>query len=328
MSKPKVFITRQIPQAGLDLLQDQVELEIWMQNEPPPYTILLEKVQNIDGLLCLLTDKIDQQLITNAPHLKVISQMAVGYDNIDLNFATNKGIPVGNTPGVLTEATADLTWALLMAITRRITEGQEYIKQGKWTTWQPMGLLGADFVGATLGIIGMGRIGQAVARRAKGFNLNILYTNRHRLTLNLEQELGVNYVTLEQLLKEADFISLHTPLTEDTYHLIGTKELKEMKKTAFLINTARGGIIDQNALLSALKEGEIAGAGLDVTEPEPLPKDHELLTLNNVIITPHIGSASYETRSQMAIIAAQNLLIGLQGLPLPYCVNSAVYNNH
>jgi glyoxylate reductase len=328
MSKPKVFITRQIPQAVLDLLQDQVELEIWMQNEPPPYTILLEKVQNIDGLLCLLTDKIDQQLITNAPHLKVISQMAVGYDNIDLNFATNKGIPVGNTPGVLTEATADLTWALLMAITRRITEGQEYIKQGKWTTWQPMGLLGADFVGATLGIIGMGRIGQAIARRAKGFNLNILYTNRRRLTLNLEQELGVNYVTLEQLLKEADFISLHTPLTEETYHLISTKELKQMKKTAFLINTARGGIIDQNALLSALKEGEIAGAGLDVTEPEPLPKDHELLTLNNVIITPHIGSASYQTRSQMAIIAAQNLLVGLQGLPLAYCVNSAVYNNH
>ncbi|HEY9702493.1 MAG TPA: D-glycerate dehydrogenase, partial [Allocoleopsis sp.] len=319
-------ITRQIPQSGIILLQNHVILEIWDQSEPPPYSILLEKVANIEGLLCLLTDKIDQKLIDNAPGLKVISQMAVGYDNIDIKAATNQGILIGNTPGVLTEATADLTWALLMAITRKITEGQEYIKQGKWTTWQPMGLLGADFVGSTLGIIGLGRIGQAVARRAKGFNLNILYHNRHRLDVNLEQELGVKYVSLEELLQESDFITLHTPLTDNTYHLIGSNELKLMKKTAFLINTARGQILNQNALHHALIEGEIAGAALDVTDPEPLPSNHELLQLNNVIITPHIGSASYETRSRMAIIAAQNLLAGLQGKPLVSCVNPDVYH--
>lgn len=321
MSKPKVFITRQIPREGLDLLKEQVDLEIWDKSEPPPYSILLEKVQEIEGLLCLLTDQIDQRLINHAPHLKVISQMAVGYDNIDVQAATNRGIRVGHTPGVLTEATADLTWALLMAITRRVTEAEDYIKQGKWTTWQPMGLLGSDFVGATLGIIGLGRIGRAVARRARGFNLNILYSQPHRLEVRLEQELGVNYVPFEQLLKESDFISLHTPLTEKTYHLIGKNELKLMKETAFLVNTARGGIIDQKALYDTLKQGQIAGAALDVTEPEPLPKDHQLLTLSNVIVTPHIGSASYQTRSKMAIMAAQNLLAGLQGQPLPNCVN-------
>lgn len=325
MSKPKVFITRQIPEAGLNLLKDKLQLELWNQNEPPPYNILLEKTQNIEGLLCLLTDKIDQQLIENSPSLKVISQMAVGYDNINIQAATKSKIPVGNTPGVLTEATADLTWCLLMAIARRIFEGQEYIKQGQWTTWQPMGLLGADFVGSTLGIIGLGRIGQAVARRAKGFQLNILYCNRQRLDINLEEELGIKYVSFEELLKQADFISLHTPLTKETYHLISENELNLMKKTAFLINTARGSIIDQNALYHALKNQKIAGAALDVTEPEPLPKDHELLTLNNVIITPHIGSASYQTRSQMAIIAAQNLLAGIFNQPLPYCVNPDVY---
>lgn len=324
MNKPKVFITRQIPQAGLDLLTDQVILEIWDQDQPPPYEILLEKVKEIDGLLCLLTDQIDQNLINHAPPLKVISQMAVGYDNIDVNFATKKGIPVGNTPGVLTEATADLTWALLMAISRRITESQTYIKEGEWTTWQPMGLLGADFVGSTLGIIGLGRIGQAVARRSQGFNLNVIYYNRQRLDVNLEEKLGVKYVNLEALLTQSDFISIHTPLTAETHHLIGADELKLMKKTAFLINTARGGIIDQNALFNALKYHEIAGAGLDVTEPEPLPKDHELLSLKNVIITPHIGSASYQTRFQMSIIAAQNLLLGLQGKSLKHCVNFPV----
>ncbi len=325
MSNPKVFITRKIPQAGLDLLKENIDLEIWDKNAPPPYSILLEKVRDIDGLLCLLTDPIDQQLINQASRLKVISQMAVGYDNIDINAATNRGIPVGHTPGVLTEATADLTWALLMAITRRISEAQEYIKQGQWTTWEPMGLLGADFIGATLGLIGLGRIGQAVARRAQGFNLNILYSQPHRLEVKLEQELRVKYVAFKELLKESDFISLHAPLTEQTYHLIGVNELKLMKATAFLINTARGAMIDQTALYDALKPGKIAGAALDVTDPEPLPKDHPLLALNNVIITPHIGSASYQTRDQMSIIAAQNLLAGLQDKPLPHCVNSNLY---
>jgi glyoxylate reductase len=252
--------------------------------------------------------------------------MAVGYDNIDIDAATKRGIPVGNTPGVLTEATADLTWALLMAITRRITEAQDYIKQGQWTTWQPMGLLGSDFSGSTLGLIGLGRIGQAVARRAKGFNLKILYHNRHRLEASLEQELGLEYVSLETLLQASDFVSLHTPLTETTYHLIGSKQLNLMKPTAFLINTARGGILDQEALYQTLVNQEIAGAALDVTDPEPLPSNHKLLTLNNVIITPHIGSASQNTRSQMAIIAAQNLLAGLQGKPLTHCVNPEVYS--
>jgi glyoxylate reductase len=321
MSNPKVFITRRIPQAGLDLLPDNIDLEIWEKDEPPSYSILLEKVSNIDGLLCLLTDPIDESLINQAPTLKVISQMAVGYDNIDIKAATKRGIPVGHTPGVLTEATADLTWALLMAIARRIPEAQIYVKQGQWTTWQPMELLGADLTDRTLGLIGLGRIGQAVAHRAKGFNMKIIYHQPHRLDVQREQELGVHYVSLEQLLKTSDFVSLHTPLTEKTYHLIGINELTIMKPTAYLINTARGTIIEQNALYEALQQRQIAGAALDVTEPEPLPSSHPLLSLNNVIITPHIGSASYQTRSQMAIIAVENLLAGLQGTSLPHCVN-------
>lgn len=322
MSNSKVLITRQIPQAGLDLFPDNLDLEIWDKSELPPYSFLKEKVPMIDGLLCLLTDRIDESLINQAPTLKVISQMAVGYDNIDIKAATKRGIPVGHTPGVLTEATADLTWALLMTIARRIPEAQNYVKQGQWRTWQPMGLLGADLVGATLGLIGLGRIGQAVAHRAKGFKMKILYHQPRRLEVQQEQELEANYVTLEQLLKTSDFVSLHAPLTEQTYHLIGINELKIMKPTAYLLNTARGTIIEQNALYEVLKQRQIAGAALDVTDPEPLPNSHPLLSLPNVIITPHIGSASYQTRSQMAIIAVENLLAGLHGKPLPYCINS------
>ncbi len=324
MSQPKVFVTRQIPQAGLDALLPHVQVEVWPDRLPPPYSILLEKVKQIDGLLCLLTDSIDQAVIEAGRSLKAIAQMAVGYDNIDIAAATARGIPVGYTPGVLTEATADLTWALLMAAARRLPEAQDYIKQGQWQTWEPTLLLGADLVGKTLGIVGLGRIGAAVARRARGWNMRVIYTSRQRHP-GEESTLGVEYVSLEQLLAEADFVTLHPTLTEKTYHLIDEPQFELMKSSAILINTARGSIINPEALSRALKQGKIARAAIDVTEPEPLPVNSPLLTLPNLIVTPHIGSASEQTRSLMALMAAQNLLAGLRGEVLPHCVNPEVY---
>ena len=325
MSQPQVFITRQIPQVGLDALLPHVQMEVWPEQQPPPYSVLLEKAKQIDGLLCLLTDSIDAEVIAAGKSLKVISQMAVGYDNINVAAATSRGIPVGNTPGVLTEATADLTWALLMAAARRLPEAENYVKQGQWQTWQPTLLLGADLVGKTLGIVGLGRIGAAVARRARGWNMRIIYTSQKRHQLEEEKTLGVEYVSLEQLLAEADFVTLHTALTDKTYHLIDQPQLELMKSSAILINSARGSIINPEALYQALKQGKIRAAAIDVTEPEPLPVNSPLLTLPNLIVTPHIGSASEQTRSQMALMAAQNLLAGLRGQVLPHCVNPEVY---
>ena len=325
MSRAKVFITRRLPNIDLEQLHQIAEVETWREKQPPPYSILLDKVRQIDGLLCLLTDSIDRQLIETGTSLQVISQMAVGYDNIDVAAATARGIPVGNTPGVLTDATADLTWALLMAAARRIVEAEKFVRAGQWQTWEPTLLLGADLTGSTLGIVGFGRIGQAVARRARGFDMKVLYYSRHRKELALERSLGVEYATLETLLSESDFVSLHASLSAETYHLIDDRSFELMKSSAILINTARGAMVDEQALYRALSTNRIAGAALDVTDPEPIPLDSPLLKLNNVIITPHIGSASYRTRTKMAQMAVNNLIAGLEAKRLPHCINYEVY---
>jgi glyoxylate reductase len=318
--KPKVFITRKIPEAGLDLIRPIAEIEVWDDELPPLRDSILEKVKGVNGLLTLLTDKIDSQVMDAAgASLKVISQMAVGYDNIDVAAATARKIPVGHTPGVLTETTADFTWALLMSAARRIVEGDNYTRDGKWKTWMPTLLLGPDVHGARLGIIGLGRIGQAVAKRAKGFDMRVVYHSPHRHP-EIEKELGVEYASLDSLYAESDFISIHTPLNDSTYHLINDAALAKMKPSAILINTARGGVIDPEALYCALRDKKIACAALDVTEPEPIPLESPLLTLDNIIIAPHIASASFQTRNKMATMAAENLIAGLKGEKLPHRV--------
>jgi glyoxylate reductase len=277
-------------------------------------------------LLSLLTDRIDAAVMDSAgPSLKVISQMAVGYDNIDVATATARRLPVGHTPGALTETTADFAWALMMAAARRVVEADAYTRQGRWKTWGPTLLMGPDVHGAALGIVGFGRIGQAMARRARGFEMRVLYADPERYP-DLEQALGVQYTDLETLLVEADFVTLHTPLTEQTRHFIGEAELQKMKRSAVLINTARGPLVDADALYRALKSRTIAYAALDVTEPEPIPMTSPLLELDNLIIAPHIASASPQTRTKIATMAAANLIAGLKGERLPYCVNPEVYD--
>lgn len=321
MTMPKVFITRNLP-TDLTRLQQFADVEVWQERQPPAYEVLLSKVKSIDGLLCLLTDKIDQALIQAATNIRVISQMAVGYDNIDVAAATARKIPVGNTPGVLTNATADLTWALLMASARRIVEADNFTRALCWQTWEPDLLLGADITGATLGIIGFGRIGQAVARRASGFDMKIIYTSKNRCDKELEKKLNAEFVSFETLLKESDFVTIHTPLTSDTYHLFGKSQFELMKRSAIFINTARGAIVNQDELYNALVNKKIAGAAIDVTDPEPINSDSPLLGLNNLVIAPHIGSASYKTRKKMADMAIENLIAGLKGSELPYRVDA------
>jgi D-3-phosphoglycerate dehydrogenase len=314
-----------IPEGGLDMVREACNADIWEEPEPIPRKVLLERLQGIDGLLSLLTEKVDAELLDAAgPGLKVVSNYAVGYDNIDVPEATARGIPVGNTPGVLTETTADLAFALLLAAARRIAEGAEYVRAGHWHTWKPSLCLGYDVHGATLGIIGMGRIGQAVARRATGFDMNIIYFDPYCdpdkapfVDVGLRCE-------LDELLAESDFVTLHVPLTDETKHMINARTLAKMKPTAILINAARGPIVDTDALYDALSAGQIAYAALDVTDPEPLPSDHKLLTLDNCLVVPHIGSASHATRTRMAVLAAENLLAGLRGERLPHCVNPEV----
>jgi glyoxylate reductase len=316
MMKPRVFVSREIPDAGLHKIMEACEVDLWPEDMPPSYEILQHRVKGVDGILSLLTDRMDAALMDAAgKQLKVISQMAVGVDNIDVEAAKQRGVKVGHTPGVLTEATADLAFALLLASARRIVEAVDYIRTGKWQTWGPKTLLGADLNGATLGIIGLGRIGQAVARRASGFNMRLIAYNGGRTPPEAEA-LKVQIVDFDTLLRESDFISLHTPLTSQTRHLINTQTLLKMKRTAILINTARGPVVDQKALYQALRDGVIAAAGLDVTDPEPIPLDDPILTLPNVTVIPHIASASQWTRDQMAIIAADNLIAGLNGQPL------------
>jgi len=322
--KPRVFVARPIPDQGLHLVMQCCQAEIWEGELPPPRDVLLSKVGEIEGLLSLLTERVDGELLDCAPGLKVVSNMAVGFDNIDIAECTKRGIPVGNTPGVLTDTTADLAWALLMCGARRIVEGMDYVRAGKWKTWGPMLLMGQDVHGATLGIIGLGRIGEAMAKRARGFDMRILYCDVRRRE-DLEAEWGLEYVDLDTLLQESDFVTVHTILSAETHHLISEREFELMKETAVLVNAARGPIVDPQALYRALKEGQIAYAALDVTEPEPIHMDSPLLELDNIIIVPHIGSASYATRGKMAGMAARNLIAGVKGERLPTCVNPEVY---
>ncbi len=323
MSQPKVFVTRVIPDAGLDLLRPHVELDIWPDELPPDYETLRARSATVDGLLCLLSDRIDAALIEGSPRLKVISTMAVGFDNIDIQAATARGIPVGHTPGALTEATADFAFALLMAAARRITEAERYVRAGRWKTWGPMLLMGQDVYGATLGIIGLGRIGQAVARRARGFDMRVIYYGGS--DEDAARAIGAERRSLEDVLAESDFLSLHCPLTPETRGLINADALRRMKPTSILINTARGAVVDHAALYQALRDGWIAGAALDVTDPEPIPLDSPLLTLDNCVIAPHIASSTERTRARIARMAAENLLAGLRGERLPHCANPAVY---
>lgn len=318
--KPIVYVTRRIPDQGLSLILEQCQAEVWPEETPPPREVLLEKVRQCEGLLSLLTDKIDAALMDNAPRLRVVSNMAVGFDNIDVAAATERGILVGNTPEVLTDTTADFAFALLMAAARRIGEAIDYVRAGKWKTWGPMLLLGQDVHGATLGLIGLGRIGSAVARRAQGFNMRVLYYDVVRRQ-DLEQQMGIIYTDLDTLLSESDFVSLHAPLTPQTRHIINADSLRKMKPTAILINTARGPLVDSKAIYEALRDGVIAYAALDVTDPEPIPMDDLLLTLPNCLIVPHIASASVATRGKMAELAARNLLAGLRGEVLPTHLN-------
>ncbi len=325
MAKPKVFVTRKIAQEALDMIAASTDMELWEDDLPPPRNVLLNKVRMADGLLSLLTDKIDAELMDAAPKLKVVSNMAVGYDNIDVAEATKRGIFVGNTPGVLTETTADFTFALLMAAARRLVEADKYTRTGNWKTWSPMVLLGRDVHHATLGIVGCGRIGLEVAKRARGFDMQVIYYDKVCRSHEEEESLGLEFVpNLTELLARADFVSIHTALTPETHHLISTAELARMKPTAILINASRGTIVDQQALYQALKSGRILGAGLDVTEVEPIPLDDPLLTLDNVIIAPHIASASVVTRTKMATMSAENLLAGLEGKLPPNCANPEV----
>lgn len=324
MSKPKVFITRKIPDQGLQMIQQFCDADIWQDELPPSREVLLEHARGKQGLLSLLTDTIDAEIMDAAGNdLKVISNHAVGTDNIDLRAATLRKIPVGNTPGILTEATADFAFALLLSTARRVPEADRFVRSGKWKTWGPELMLGADITGATLGIIGFGRIGQAVARRATGFKMKILYNDPYLI----KDEIGLDAqsVELDFLLSHSDFISIHSPLTSQTHHLINQAAFNKMRSNTILINTARGAIIDPSALYEALKNHWIQAAALDVTEPEPISLDNPLLKLDNLVICPHIASASHSTRVKMSIMAAENLMAGLNGEKLPYCVNPEIY---
>jgi glyoxylate reductase len=322
MTKPKVFITRRIPDAGLNLIYEECEVDLWDQDLPPSKEELLQHVPGVDGILSLLSDPIDVGVIQAAgDKLRVISKYAVGYNNIDIQEATRRNISVGNTPGVLTEATADFAFALMMSAGRRVVEAEKHVRAGKWKTWSPSTLLGVDFAGATLGIIGFGRIGKAMARRATGFGMRILIYDP-----TTQPMAGIIKVDLDTLYRESDFISIHTPLTPETKHLINADAFGKMKPNAVLVNTARGEIVDQAALYDALKNHRIFAAGIDVSDPEPLPMDSPLLELDNLIVCPHIASASTSTRENMALIAAGNLLAGLRGERLPFSVNPEIYN--
>ena len=325
--RPKVFVARRIPADGLTTVTDATDATVWPDDLPPPRDELLRAVAGCDGVLTLLTDRVDDEFLDAAgPQLKVVSNYAVGFDNVDVPACTARGIPVGNTPGVLTETTADLAFALMMAAARRLPEGDRYVRAGKWKTWGPMLLLGPDIHGATIGIVGFGRIGQAVARRAAGFGMKILYHDVHQADPAIEAEQSATFLPLEKLLAQADFVSLHVNLTPETRGLINTEKLGWMKPTAVLVNTSRGPVVDGAALATALRGGQIFAAGLDVTDPEPIPTDDPLLSLDNCLVVPHIASASHATRSKMAEMAAANLLAGLRGERLPTPVNPEVYD--
>jgi glyoxylate reductase len=322
MPRPKVFVARKMAQEALDLIDRETEMDLWQEENAAPRDVLLAKAREAEGMVTLLTERIDAELMDAAPHLKVVSNMAVGFDNIDIPEATKRGVLVGNTPGVLTNTTADFAWSLIMAAGRRVAEADRYTRAGKWKTWGPLILLGQDVHGATLGIIGCGRIGFEVAKRARGFNMKVLYYDVVRRKPEEEKEFGLKFVdNMQDLLKRADFVTVHVPLTKDTRQMIGAAQFSAMKPTAVFVNTSRGPVVDQKALYEALKSGKIFSAGLDVTDPEPLPVDSPLLTLENITIAPHIASGSVVTRTKMALMAAENLLAGLRGELPPNCVN-------
>jgi glyoxylate reductase len=303
----RVFVTRKPVGDGLErLVAAGHEVDVWPGTEPPSQPELTARAQRADALLCMLSDRVDAAFLAACPHLKVVANYAVGLDNVDLEAARRHGIAVGNTPDVLTDATADIAFALMLAAARRLPQAAQVVKDGDWGTWQPDGHLGADLVGATLGIVGAGRIGEAVARRASGFDMRILKTTSRSGT------------PFPELLERSDFVSLHVPLTPQTHHLIDAQALRRMKATAILVNTARGPIVDTHALIDALHAGTIGGAALDVTDPEPLPRDHPLLRAPNVLVLPHIGSATTRTRATMTELAVGNVLAGLAGAPLPH----------
>ena len=316
--RPRVFVARRIPDEGLDAVRAACELDLWEDDLPPPRDELLRRVAGVDGVLTLLTDRVDDEFLDAAgPGLRVVSNYAVGFDNIDVAACARRGIPVGNTPGVLTETTADLAWALLMAAARRVPEGDRYVRAGSWKTWGPLLLLGPDVHGATIGIVGFGRIGQAVARRARGFGMEILYHDLTPLPPEVTEPLGATYLPLEELLPRSDFVSLHVNLSTQTRHLINAETLAWMRPTAVLVNTSRGPVVDQIALADALDARTIFAAALDVTDPEPIPMDDRLVGRDDCLIVPHIASASRATRGKMAAMAAANLLAGVRGEALP-----------
>ncbi|MGD9893781.1 MAG: 2-hydroxyacid dehydrogenase [Dehalococcoidia bacterium] len=320
MSGPRVFVARRLPGDALERLAEQTAMRLWEGELPPPRETLLAEAREAAGLLTLLTDRVDAELLGIAPRLRAVSNMAVGFDNIDVPACTARGILVGNTPGVLTDTTADFAFALLMAAARRVVAGDAFTRAGKWQTWDPGLLLGVDVHHATIGIAGMGQIGQAVARRAHGFDMRILYTDAIPRP-EIEAATGARRMDLETLLRESDFVTLHVPLTAETRGLIGAAQLAMMKPDAVLINTSRGPVVDQRALAAALAQGRPGMAALDVTDPEPIAMDDPLLALPNVIIVPHIASGSRATREQMADMAVDNLLAGLRGERPPNCVN-------
>lgn len=321
MSKPRIYITRPLPDAAMRVLQGKVEYHMWeRESEPVKRETLLREIVDVDGIICLITEKIDAEVVERAHRCRVIAQVAVGYDNIDVAAATRRGIFVTNTPGVLTETTADMAWAILMATARRVVEGDKFTRSGRWKTWELMGFTGQDVHGATLGIVGLGRIGAAIARRAKGFAMPLLYHSRNRAEA-LEAEVGARYASLDDLLRQSDFVMVSCALTPQTRHLIGERQLGLMKPTAILVNIARGPIVDQRALYRALVDRKIWAAGLDVFEVEPVPMDEPLLKLDNVVVPPHLGSGSIATRTKMATMAAENCLAGVTGQVPPNVVN-------
>jgi glyoxylate reductase len=323
--KPKVLVTAPIPEEGLDLLRRATDLVLLETDEPKGHGELAPLLGDVQGLLCLLSDRIDRRVMDAAPELRIIATYAVGFDNIDLVEASRRRIAVTNTPGVLTEATADLAWALLLSVARRVTEGERFVRAGRFRGWGPLLLRGRGVYGKTLGIVGAGRIGSAVARRAVGFKMRVLYADV-RSHPGLERQVGAVHVPLKELLGESDYVSLHVPLVEETRHLIGARELSMMKPTAYLVNTSRGAVVDEGALISALEAGTIRGAGLDVYEGEPKVPEG-LLRLENVVLLPHLGSATDETRGDMARVAAENLLAGLEGKRPPDIINPEIFDS-
>ena len=323
MAKPKIYVTRDIGERGLKIIRQHFDTEVWPEYAPPPKKTIIEKAKNADALATLLSDKIDGEIFDAAPKLKIVSQLAVGFDNIDIPEATKRGIYVTNTPEVLTDTTADFAWALLLAVARRVAEADKYIRTGQWKVgWHPNMMAGRDVYGTTIGVVGAGRIGYAVAKRATGFDMKILFYDvvpRPEI-----EKLGAKKADLDTLLKQSDFVSIHVPLMKETHHLINEQKLRLMKKTAYLINNSRGPVVDEKALYKALKEGWIAGAGLDVFEQEPIPVDSPLLKLDNVVVAPHISSASLETRSRMAEMVAENLVAFFEGKKPPNLINPDV----